>query len=153
MFRTALILSALIAAPALAVEPVATLSAQEGTVLVNQGDQFITATSGQSLKAGDRVMIMEGGTAQVTFLDGCNIALGSGSLVEVPALSTCAGGVANVQSIGPSYAQAIGARRSNRNRAAPWVFGAWTLMIGIALGEDEKMNGIPGTPGPPPVSP
>lgn len=151
MIRNALILTALIAAPAFAAEPAASLSAQEGTVLVNQGEQFITATEAQVLNAGDRVMVMEGGAAEITFTDGCVLPLAAGSMVEVPALSTCAGNVANVQNIGPSYAQAVGSRSSNRNAAAPWVFGAWALGIAIALQEDESFDGTPG--GVVPVSP
>lgn len=149
MIRTALILSALIAAPAFSAEtaavaePAASLSAQQGTVLVNQGDQFITATEAQVLNAGDRVMVMEGGVAEITFLDGCVLPLASGSMIEVPALSTCAGTVANVETIGPSYAQAVGSRRSDRNRHAPWIFGAWALGIAIALQEDESFTGTP----------
>lgn len=151
MIRTALILTALIAAPAFAAEPAASLSAQEGTVLVNQGEQFITATEAQVLNAGDRVMVMEGGTAEITFTDGCVLPLAAGSMIEVPAVSTCAGTVANVQNIGPSYAQAVGWRSSHRNGPAPWVFGAWALGIAIALQEDESFDGTPRAPTP--VSP
>lgn len=147
MIRTALILSALVAAPAFAsdAETAATLTAQQGTVLVNQGDEFITATEAQPLLAGDRVMVMEGGSAEITFTDGCVLPLESGSLVDVPAISTCAGAVANVQNLGPSYAQAVGSRGSNRNAAAPYIFGAWGLMIAWAIheGELEFPNGRP----------
>ena len=135
MIRTALILSALVAAPAFASESesAATLTAQQGTVLVNQGDEFVTATDAQALLAGDRVMVMEGGSAEITFTDGCVLPLESGSLVDVPELSTCAGAVAKVQNLGPSYAQAVGSRASDRNAAAPYVFGAWGVVIAAIL--------------------
>lgn len=129
MIRTALILSALFAAPAFAADSAATLSAQQGTVLVNQGDEFITATEAQPLLAGDRVMVMEGGSAEITFADGCVLPLASGSLLDVPAISTCAGAVANVQSIGPSYAQAVGRRGTDRRRYEPLVYGFWAAVI------------------------
>lgn len=152
MIRTALILSALFAAPAFAAEtaePAATLSAQQGTVLVNQGDEFITASEAQPLLAGDRVMVMEGGSAEITFTDGCVLPLESGSLLDVPALSTCAGTVASVQSIGPSYAEALGSRKRTSNGA--WVFGVWTLLIGVAVveGDLEFRNGIMPAPASP----
>ncbi|MBW8366840.1 MAG: hypothetical protein K0M70_03150 [Arenimonas sp.] len=152
MIRTALLLSAMFAAPAFAAETAehaATLSAQQGTVLVNQGDEFITAAEAQPLMAGDRVMVMEGGSAEITFTDGCVLPLASGSLLDVPALSTCAGNVASVQSIGPSYAQALGDKPRSGNYV--WIFGAWTLLIGAAVveGELEFKDGIL----PPPVSP
>lgn len=144
MIRTAAILSALVlAAPAFAADDsVAVLSAQTGTVLVNQGEEFITADEAQPLMAGDRVMVMEGGSAQLTFLDGCVLAVESGSLLDVPATSTCAGTVASVQVIGPSYAQAPGAlggpnnRRSNRG--AWWFFGGWGTGIAWALIDNNK---------------
>lgn len=151
MIRTALILSALVAAPAFAAEPAATLSAQQGTVLVNQGDEFITATEDQPLLAGDRVMVMEGGSAEITFADGCVLPLVSGSLVDVPEVSTCAGAVANVQNLGPSYAQAVGDPQSGRDRATPWVFGAWGILIAATLFEEGKFTF--GEPAPVPVSP
>ena len=148
MIRTALILSALFAAPAFAaeaVEPAATLSAQQGTVLVNQGDEFITATESQPLQAGDRVMVMEGGSAEITFTDGCVLPLASGSLLDVPALSTCAGTVASVQSIGPSYAEAMGGSSTS---GLTWVtflpFGIVALAITqeIVNGELTYLYGI-----------
>ena len=139
MIRTALILSALVAAPAFASESesAATLTAQQGTVLVNQGDEFVTATEAQPLLAGDRVMVMEGGSAEITFADGCVLPLASGSLVDVPAVSTCAGTVARVQKLGPSYAQAVGSRASARNAAAPYVFGAWGVVIAAMVIEGD----------------
>ncbi len=141
MIRTAAILAALFAAPAFAAGSVATLSAQQGTVLVNQGDEFVTATESQALLAGDRVMVMEGGSAEITFADGCVLPLTSGSLVDVPETSTCAGAVANVQNIGPSYAQAVGSPGADRNRAASYVFGAWGIVIAaMLLDGDTKLT-------------
>ena len=150
MIRTALMLSALIAAPAFAEneEPAASLTAQQGTVLVNQGDEFVTALPAQALKAGDRVLVMEGGSAELTFTDGCVLPLEEGSMLDVPAVSTCAGTVANVQSIGPSYAQAVGAPSSNRNGAAPYVFGAWGLLIAAFVNEGYSIEGTPASVSP-----
>ena len=104
---------------------------------MNQGEVFTTAAEGQALKAGDRVMVMEGGSAEITFADGCVLPLVSGSLVDVPEISTCAGAVANVQNIGPSYAQAVGSPSSDRNRAAPYVFGAWGIVIAAMIIEGD----------------
>lgn len=150
MIRTALILSALIAAPAFAEneDTAASLTAQQGTVLVNQGDEFVTALPAQALKAGDRVLVMEGGSAELTFTDGCVLPLEEGSMLDVPAVSTCAGTVANVQSIGPSYAQAVGAPSSNRNGAAPYVFGAWGLLIAAFVNEGYSIEGTPASVSP-----
>ena len=106
--------SLLLSSVGFAADGSATLSNQQGTVLVNQGEQFITATQAQALKAGDRVMVMEGGSAELTFSDGCVLPLASGSMAVVSEFSTCAGSVADVQQIGPTYAQAVGARPKDR---------------------------------------
>lgn len=156
MIRTAAVFAALcLAAPAFAADDsVAVLSAQTGTVLVNQGEEFITAAEAQPLQAGNRVMVMEGGSAQLTFLDGCVLALESGSLLDVPAASTCSGTVASVESIGPSYAQAIGApavlveEEDDDDRLAWWVFGGWSAGIAWALIDNSDSIRPP-----PPVSP
>ncbi len=112
--KTILAASLLLSSTAFAAEGAATLSNQQGTVLVNQGEEFVTATEAQALKAGDRVMVMEGGSAQVTFSDGCVLPLTAGSMFVVSDGSDCAGSLAAVQKIGPTYAQAIGAPRNER---------------------------------------
>lgn len=89
MTRTLVAALALVAAPAFAADaPVATLSGQQGTVLVNQGEVFVTAVDGQALNPGDRVLVMAGGEATLAFTDGCQLPLAGGSLLEVPAVST-----------------------------------------------------------------
>jgi hypothetical protein len=142
--------SLLISGAAFAADGIAVLANQQGTVLVNQGEEFVTAVPAQALKAGDRVMVMEGGAADISFNDGCVLVLAPGSLAIVPEVSTCAGSVASVEQISPSYAQAIGAVDDNRcfdnddsndfncappvrNSNAGWVFGAWTAGIAWAL--------------------
>jgi hypothetical protein len=147
---TTAIAATLLATSALAAEPVATLSAQEGTVLVNQGEEFATAAEGQALQAGDRVMLMEGASATLTFTDGCALPLEAGSLLEVPAVSTCAGAVASVQKIGPTYAQAVGSGAKRDNRQAAWVFTGVAVAIIAAYASDD-LSVTP--PAPPPVSP
>lgn len=135
MLRTVLVFCALSAAPAFAADAAATLSAQAGTVLVNQGDDFITATDAQALLAGDRVLVMEGGHAELTFADGCVLPLAAGSMLDVPAVSPCAGGVASVQRIGPSFAQAAeGGEGEEKERKGGngFVIGA-VAVVGAAL--------------------
>lgn len=153
MIRIAAAVAAtLLASSAFAAEPVATLTAQEGTVLVNQGEEFATAAEGQALQAGDRVMLMEGASATVTFADGCALPLAAGSLLEVPAISTCAGAVANVQKIGPTYAQAVGsgAKRDDDDDNAAWVFtGVAVAIIAAYASSDYSIT----PPPPPPASP
>jgi len=163
--KTLIAASLLLATAAIASDGTATLGNQQGTVLVNQGEEFVTAGEAQALRAGDRVLVMEGGAAEITFADGCVLPLASGSMAVVPEASTCAGTVATVEQIGPSYAQAVGAPRDARceddddsnndfdndgesdcpaaaywganNRGAGWVYGAWTAGIAWALIEGD----------------
>lgn len=148
-----LIAASLLAVPAFAAESVATLSSQEGTVLVNQGEEFATASENQSLMAGDRVMLMENATAELTFTDGCELPLVAGSMVEIPALSPCAGGVAKTQNVGPTYAQAPGSRASDDDdRTAEYiVFGTALAYIVYEITGDNYSITPP--PPPPPISP
>lgn len=95
---------ALATSVAFAAQPAATLASVNGSVLVNQGKQFVSAQSGQLLALGDRVMVMEGGDASLRFADGCVKTLASGSLAVVQ--STC--NAASVVRISPVSAQAVG---------------------------------------------
>lgn len=149
---TALAAASLLAFPAFAAEPVATLVQQEGTVLVNQGEEFVTAIPDQALKAGDRVMLMEGATAELSFTDGCALPLVAGSLLEIPAVSPCAGGVANVQKLGPTVAQAPGASNDDDSRVAEYLIfgGALAGIVWQVTKDDYSLE--PDEP-PPPISP
>lgn len=129
----------LLSAGAFAAEPVATLSSQKGTVLVNQGEEFVTATDVQSLQPGDRVMVMEGGEAQISFADGCSMPLAAGSLAVVPAQSTCAGGKADVRRIGPSYAQAVGGDTQEQDLTKGLILGGVVLTL-VVLGINHSSS-------------
>lgn len=88
-----------------------TLSVSKGTVLVSNGGQFVTAKPGQVLKAGDRVMVMQGGNATLNYGNGHTSALPSGTLADVGASNVNtfgSRGFAGQQKIGPMYAQAVG---------------------------------------------
>lgn len=148
-----LIAASLLAVPAFAADSVATLSAQEGTVLVNQGEEFTTAATNQALKAGDRVMLMEGASAELSFTDGCALPLVAGSLVEIPALSPCEGGVAKTQKVGPTYAQAPGSGAANDDdRTAEYIIYGTALAYIVYEITDDNYSITPPPP-PPPISP
>ena len=135
---SAFIAASLLAGSAFAVDSVGTLSSQEGTVLVNQGEEFITAADNQSLKAGDRVMLMEGASAEITFTDGCALPLVAGSLVDIPAVSPCAGGLAKVQQMGPTYAQAPGDRVVRNGMLMEYiVFGGALVLVAVETTGDN----------------
>lgn len=140
---TTLIAAALLAGSAFAGEPVATITSQEGTVLVNTGEQFATAADNQALQAGDRVMVMEGAQAIITFTDGCALPLAAGTLAEIPAQSTCTGAVAKTSKVGPTVAQAVGDdnRRyvaTNKSTGMTYVvFGAAALAMLVEVQGDN----------------
>lgn len=145
-----LVAATLLAGSAFAADSVATLSAQEGTVLVNQGEEFVTATDAQALAAGDRVMVMEGASATVTYADGCALPLIAGTLVELPAQSPCNGAVVSVQQVGPTMAQAPG--DDNKRYTATHkssgvtfaVFGtAFALTLAQVAGDDYSIEPDP----------
>ncbi|GAB2496080.1 FecR family protein [Arenimonas alkanexedens] len=149
MLRNALLIAALSATPALAAEPAAILSTQEGTVLVNQGDEFVTATENQALVAGDRVLVMEGARAEITFTDGCVLPLPEGSMLDLPAVSTCAGATAQLQKIGPSLAQAEESAENAEPKATgvnPYLIGAGAVLVVAALMQSGGGNDRPASP-------
>jgi hypothetical protein len=129
-------LASLLAVGSASAAELATLSEIEGTALVNQGEEFVTATEAQVLLPGDQVMVMEGGKARIQFADGCVFPIESGSLVVVPEQSTCAGAVAKTQRVGAQYAQAVGEVDEGPTPLAQGlIIGA--VMIGIIAAVNE----------------
>ena len=72
---------------------VAQLGAVKGAVMINQGGAYVTASSGTVLRAGDRIVAMEGGAAQLQSADGCAISVGSTAMATVGASSPCGAGL------------------------------------------------------------
>lgn len=132
------IAASLLAGSVVASDKVANLSEMEGTVLVSQGEKFVTAEAGQVLGAGDRVLVMEGGKATVTFTDGCALPVEPGTHIVLPEKSTCAGGIAQTQQISPQVAQAVGGGAAS-NTAFFIVVGITGALIvnEVSQGEDN----------------
>jgi len=62
----------------------------KGIVLVNQGQQYTTASEGLQLSSGDRLMTMDGGEATLVFKkDGCEYKLESNRILKIAAQSPC----------------------------------------------------------------
>jgi len=113
---------------AVAIESAATVNAITGSVLVNQGKQFVPVQSGQALAVGDRVMVMQDSGAALRFNDGCDVRLEGGTIVTVPAVSTCAGGALEVSRLAGNTAMASTAGGGG------WILaGVGALAIGTAL--------------------
>lgn len=101
-------IASLISGVALASSPTAVVTTADGSVLVNHGKQFVTVEPKHILAVGDRVMVMEGGNAVLTYSDGCVQTLSSGSLALIDVQSSCAAEKSNVTQIRPVSAQALG---------------------------------------------
>ncbi|HEY4530697.1 MAG TPA: hypothetical protein VIG97_10305 [Luteimonas sp.] len=85
---------ALFAAPAFAQQEAATatLRVDAGSVMVSNGGEFVTATSGTQVPAGARVMLAEGSRATLVYPGGCSQPLSSAGVFGVPATCVAAAG-------------------------------------------------------------
>jgi hypothetical protein len=70
----------------------ATVQPVKGDVSVNQGEGFKKLAAAFDVKAGDAVMVSPGGSAKVSYADGCAIELKPGAVMVIAALSPCASG-------------------------------------------------------------
>jgi hypothetical protein len=117
----------LMAGQAHASDPLATLVRIDGTVMVNQGEQFRTATQGMQLVPGDRVMAMSGSDAVLVFAPDCEVPVAANSIVTIPEGSPCEGAAMTTQAASPMLAQAVGKPQREpgaRNRMGWIIFGS-----------------------------
>lgn len=127
---------------------VATMTEVSGDVKINQGTQFVEAQPGQAVNAGDRIMVMEHSAASITFSDGCKLDIAGGTLVTVPATSTCKGGVVQTQQIAPVNGDAVGDIAGNGTEAAhfsdsvDWDYLGTAVIVACLMfcGGDEDNN-------------
>lgn len=140
MKTAAFLFASLLSATVSAAPSVATLGRTEGVVLVNQGKQFVSAPAGQLLSAGDRVLVMQGGQASLRFNDGCVLPVASGSLLTVPAKSTCAGGIADVTRVAAQTAQLDSGsnQQGNDDNTVLYVAGAVVVIAALAGNSDSS---------------
>ncbi|MGB8144138.1 MAG: hypothetical protein WCF05_02980 [Chromatiaceae bacterium] len=89
--------------------PVATVVRVDGTAVVSQDARYVPARQGMNLKEGDRLMVLEGGSAILTFTDGCQYELGQMAMLAVQGISTCAANGVGVYKVDPKTAVADGA--------------------------------------------
>lgn len=121
---------------ALAADPVAVLGSTQGVVMVSKDKKFVSVQTGQALKAGDRVLVMQDGGATIRFNDGCELALPESSLAVIPAVSTCVGGNAEIAQLSPETAQALGLGKIALSSTGLWVVGGLPA-AGVAAGESD----------------
>ena len=79
-------------APAAAVDtPSIALGVDSGSVLVSTGGEFTQAASGQALAPGHRVLVPEGGSATLTYGNGCQKSMASAGVYIITADCVAAG--------------------------------------------------------------
>ena len=77
--------AAAFATPAFAQEPVsATLQVESGSIMTSAGGEYASASSGQSLAAGQKVMVNAGSSGFLTYGNGCKIKLDQPGIYTVP---------------------------------------------------------------------
>lgn len=81
----ALLLAAAFATPAFAQDPVsATLQVESGSIMTSTGGEYASANSGQSLAAGQKVMVNAGSSGFLAYGNGCKIKLDQPGIYTVP---------------------------------------------------------------------
>ena len=128
--------SLFVSTAALAADSVAVLGSTEGVVMVSKDKKFVSVQTGQALKAGDRVLVMQDGSALVRFNDGCELVLPETSLAVIPAVSTCAGGNAEIAQLSPETAQALGLGKIALSATGLWAVGGLPA-AGVIAGESD----------------
>lgn len=83
------IAAALVCASALAADKETLLTGVTAPVMVNQGEAYVEATDGMLLYPGDQLMVMQGGSAQVQYANGCTQSLGSNQISQVATADAC----------------------------------------------------------------
>ncbi len=88
---------------------VATLVRIDGAAIASQDAKYVPAREGMTLKEGDRLMVLEGGSAILAFADGCQYELGEMAMLAVQGISTCAAKGVGVYKVDPKSGVADGA--------------------------------------------
>lgn len=140
MVRIAALTAALAMSSAFAQEekaPNSKLIIIEGSVLLNQGEQFADAVIDTPTKEGDRVMAMEKARAVIQFDDGCDLEVDPGTIVTVPDKSPCAGAIVSVEQVAPTGTVAGGSTLLTPRVIIPATIIAACLAIDAG---DDKLN-------------
>jgi hypothetical protein len=106
-----------------------------GDLTINQGQGFKPVASRSNANIGDSVMVGPGGSATLTYEDGCKVNVQPGAVVTVAPLSPCAAG-SNAQT-GPNY-------YPDRDNDPLWgwvVGGLAGVGLGIAIWQASKDHG------------
>lgn len=116
------------------------LSNVNGSVLVNQDGRYVPVTSKTTLRAGDRVLAMDG-DASLVYADGCKVDLSAQSLATITDASCAADGVVRAEYDSAAGANAYFGGSYNDGGADLWLFLGFGLLtavvVGAAMSDDE----------------
>ena len=147
-----------------AADSVGTLSRIQGVAFVSQGAQYVAGREGMALKEGDRLMVMDGGNAVISFSDGCRYDLADNEVLTIGAASTCASETESSYKVDPyvTVSQDPAATPDSIRLASAQVGGAgampaWVIPAGLIgglaimgaaadLGSDDRDNRLPPSP-------
>ena len=125
-----------------AAAPVASFARINGHALVSKGGQYVEAKEGMSLAEGDRLMVMEGGSATIVFADDCRYQMEDNEVLTIGATSTCSGG--GVQKL--TLAQSGAAMGAAAIPPAAIAAGVVVVVAGVAVAASNDDNGNPLSP-------
>jgi hypothetical protein len=94
----------------------ATVQPLQGQVSINQGQGFQPINGAVEAKEGDSIIVSPGGSATVSYADGCSVGVHPGAVMVVAALSPCASG---------SYAE----EQDRNSDWAGWAYGGVVLGV------------------------
>ncbi len=110
----------------------ATVQPVQGDLSINQGQGFQKVNGRVEAKVGDSVMVSPGGSATVSYADGCKVDVKPGAVVTIAPLSPCASG---------SYAADLGlppvykAPPAEVPPPVDWVpFAVGAAVVGLGIG-------------------
>ncbi len=113
----------------------AKLGGVSGSVLVNQNGRFTPATKTTTLRAGDRVLAMNG-AAKLTYADGCSVNVAPRSMVTVSE-KACAG--EDAQLIRAQYGSDGGDSMDSNADLWLWLgFGVLTAVVVAAAYDNDE---------------
>ena len=75
---------------ACAAEALGLLGEVRGLTIISQGPRYVAGREGMPLRAGDRLLALEGGEALLWFADTCQYRLGDDLILDVGTQSPCA---------------------------------------------------------------
>ena len=91
-----------------AAEPAALLQQPQGKVFVSQGSAMVPVREGMAVAAGSRVVSLEGSQVNVTYADGCVLALPANSMLVLGQTRKCAQDLAAIRAVDGFQAERIG---------------------------------------------